>query len=393
MKGHFKKRGASWYFWIELDVGPDGARKQKSVGGFKTRKEAERAYADMRDEVRRGVYIEPSKLTLTRFLEDDWFPAIRVSVRPTTWEHYHRSFRNYIRPTIGRTLLPNVTPTRLNAFYADLLESGRCNPDASTPGLSPKTVKHVHTMLHKALEDAVRWGHLARNPVSLATPPQPRTPEMKVWTPEQLRAFLESQRSHRLYAAWLLIVTTGMRRGEVLGLSWDHVDLSRGRLSVVRSLTVVTYGRVEFSEPKTAKGRRSIALDPTTVAALKAHRKQQQAQQLAVGPLWQHTGLAFTREDGSPIHPHHFTRSFGVLAREAELPRIRLHDLRHSYATAALSAGIPAKVVSERLGHASVAITLDTYSHVNPEMQEEAAHTVARLILGNPSTASRRAHA
>ena len=315
------------------------------------------------------------------------YPA---SVRPTTWEHYNRSFRNYVRPSIGRTLLPNVTPARLNAFYADLLESGRCNGDTSTPGLSPKTVKHVHTMLHKALEDAVRWGHLARNPVSLATAPQPRTPEMKVWTPEQLRAFVDHARSDRLFAAWLLIVTTGMRRGEVLGLSWDHIDLSHGRLSVVRNLTVVRYERVEFSEPKTAKGRRSIALDGTTVAALKAHRKRQQEEQLTAGALWQNSGLVFCREDGTLIHPQRFTGWFRILGRDAELPRIRLHDLRHSYATAALSAGIPAKVVSERLGHASIAITLDTYSHVNPAMQEEAADTVARLILGDKTPSPRR---
>ena len=164
MKGHFKKRGASWYFWIELDPGPDGSRKQRSRGGFKTRKEAERAFAEFRDDIRRGTFVEPSKLTLSRFLEEEWFPGIRASVRPTTWEHYNRSFRNYVRPSIGRTLLPNLTPARLNAFYAELLESGRCNGDASTPGLSPKTVKHVHTMLHKALEDAVRWGHLAAQP-------------------------------------------------------------------------------------------------------------------------------------------------------------------------------------------------------------------------------------
>lgn len=390
MKGHFKKRGASWYFWIELEPGPNGARKQKSRGGFRTRKEAERAFAEVRDEVRRGMFVEPSKLTLSRFLEEEWFPGIRASVRPTTWEHYNRSFRNYVRPSLGRTLLPNVTPARLNAFYADLLESGRCNGDTSTPGLSPKTVKHVHTMLHKALEDAVRWGHLARNPVSLATPPQPRTPEMKVWTPEQLRAFVDHARSDRLFAAWLLIVTTGMRRGEVLGLSWDHVDLSRGRVSVVRNLTVVRYDRVEFSEPKTAKGRRSIALDRATVEALKAHRMRQQEDQLGAGSLWQNGGLVFSREDGSPIHPQRFTSWFRLLGRDAGLPRIRLHDLRHSYATAALSAGIPAKVVSERLGHASIAITLDTYSHVNPAMQEEAADTVARLILGDTSPTRRR---
>src|SRR5205814_5367946 len=132
-------------------------------------------------------------------------------------------------------------------------------------------------------------------------------PEMKVWTPEQLRVFVEQTRSHRLFAAWLLMVTTGMRRGEVLGLGWEHVDLRHARVSVVRNLTVVNYGRVEFSEPKTAKGRRSIALDPTTVGALKAHRKQQQEEQLVLGPLWPDNGLVFTRAAGSPIQPHRFS--------------------------------------------------------------------------------------
>lgn len=386
MKGHFRKRGNSWYFWAELDPGPDGERRQKSRGGFKTRKEAERAFAEFRDEVRRGDYVEPSKLTLNRFLDEEWFPSIRASVRPTTWEHYHRLFRNYLRPSFGRTLLPNVAPARLNTLYAELLERGRLNADTSTPGLAPKTVKNLHTMLHKALDDAVRWGHLARNPASRANPPKPRTPEMKVWTPEQLRVFIERAREHRLFAAWLLAVTTGMRRGEVLGLAWEHVDLRRGRLSVVRNLTVVDYHRVEFSEPKTAKGRRSIALDPATTAALKEHRKQQHEERLAAGPLWQDDGLVFTREDGSPIHPQRFSHWFEQLTRGAGLPRIRLHDLRHSYATAALSAGIHAKVVSERLGHASVAITLDTYSHVHPALEEEAANTVAGLILGDETS-------
>jgi integrase len=381
VKGHFRKRGASWYFWVELEPGPDGKRRQKSRGGFKTRKEAERAFAFLRDEVRRGTYVEPSKLTLNRFLHEEWFPSIRASVRPTTWQHYRWIFDAHIRASFGRTLLPNITAAKLNAFYADLLEHGRRN--GLTTELSPKSVRHVHTMLHKALHDAVRWGHLSTNPASLATPPRPRTPEMKVWTPEQMRAFLEYSARHRLFAAWLLISTTGMRRGEVLGLPWDHVDLKRGRVSVVRSLTVVRHDRIEFSEPKTAKGRRSLALDPATVAALKAHRQHQREERLAAGPIWQDAGLVFNREDGSPINPVRFTAWFGQLARDAELPKIRLHDLRHSYATAALSAGIAAKVVSERLGHASVAITLDTYSHVHPALQEEAAHTVARLILGN----------
>jgi integrase len=346
--------------------------------GFKTRKEAEHAFAELRDEVRRGVYTEPSKLSLSRYLEDEWLPSIRASVRPTTLRNYQGLYDAYVKPSFGRTQLVNVTPARLNSYYAELLASGR---HVGTGGLSPKTVRNLHSMLHKALGDAVRWGHLARNPVSLAEPPKPDTPQMKVWSPEQLRAFVEFTRRDRLAAAWLLLVTTGMRRGEVLGLGWDNVDLVNARVAVVRSLSVVDYHDVRFIQPKTAKGRRSVALDPTTVAALQAHRKRQFEERLQWGEVWNDTGLVFTRENGTAIHPERLTSWFEQLARDANLPKIRLHDLRHSYATAALTAGVPAKVVSERLGHASVMITLDTYSHILPSMQEDAASTVAKLIL------------
>jgi integrase len=378
VKGHFKKRGTSWYYWVELERGPGGERRQKSRGGFKTRKDAERAFGELRDEVRRGTYVEPSKLSLTRFLDEEWFPSIEASVRPTTLRNYRDLHEAYIKPAFGRTLLANVNPARLNAYYADLLASGRRVGDG---GLAPKTVRNVHSMLHKALTDAMRWGHLPRNPASLASPPKPGRPEMKVWSPEQLRQFVTSTREDRLAAAWLLLVTTGMRRGEVLGLTWDNVDFSNARLAVVQSLSVVNYHDVRLIQPKTTKGRRSIALDPTTIGALQAHRVRQAAERLAWGEGWNDSDLVFTRENGSLIHPQRMTSWFEQYARDANLPRIRLHDLRHSYATAALAAGVPAKVVSERLGHASVMITLDTYSHVLPSMQEDAASSVARLIL------------
>jgi len=208
------------------------------------------------------------------------------------------------------------------------------------------------------------------------------TPEMQVWSPQQLRTFLDHVRDDRLYAAWLLLATTGMRRGEVAGLRWVDVDLDAGRVSPRRPRVVVNH-EVIVSEPKTAKGRRSIALDPATVAALRDHRRWQLEDRLAVGPRWEDAGLVFTWPDGRPLHPERFSRWFEQHTRAAGLPKIRLHDVRHSYATAALAAGVPAKVVSERLGHANIAITMDTYSHVLPGLDAEAAGTVARLILGD----------
>jgi integrase len=194
-------------------------------------------------------------------------------------------------------------------------------------------------------------------------------------------------REDDLYAFWLLVTTTGMRRGELAGLRWADVDLEAGRLSV-RQPRVVVANMPQASEPKTARGRRSLALDPVTVAALRRHRARQLEHKLAVGARYQDSGLVFTWLDGSPIHPLRFSRWFEQHARRAGLPRIRLHDLRHSYASAALAAGVPAKVISERLGHATIAVTMDIYSHVLPGLDREAADTVARLILGGGSGVS-----
>jgi integrase len=248
--------------------------------------------------------------------------------------------------------------------------------------LASKTVRNIHGELHTALKDAVRRGYVPRNVAATVDLPKGMAPEMQVWSPAQLRAFLDHARQDRLYAAWLLFATTGMRRGEVAGLRWPDVDLDAGRVSPRRPRVVVNY-EVHVSEPKTAKGRRSMALDPATMAALRQHRARQAEERLAMGPRWHDSGLVFTWPDGRPLHPERFTKWFQQLARAAGLPRIRLHDVRHSYATAALSAGIPAKVVSERLGHANIAITMDTYSHVLPGLDAQAAGTVARLILGD----------
>ena len=381
MQGHFKKRGASWYFWVELERDLDGKRHQLSKGGFRTRKEAERAFAEVRDQIRQGAFVPPSKTTVESFLVGEWLPAIEASIRPSTHALYSRIVDAYVVPRIGPRRLGNVTPGQLNALYAALLVDGRRQVGGSRPaGLSPKMVRHVHTLLHKAFSDAVRWGSLARNPADRAEPPRPRTPEMKVWNLGELRRFLDEVAGDRLGPVWLLLATTGMRRGEVAGLRWSDVDLEGGRISVVQTHVIVNR-RIVVSEPKTVKGRRSIALDAATVASLRQFRVRQLEERLALGGTWSDTGLVVVHEDGTPINPRTLSSAFTRHSRAAGLPSIRLHDVRHSYATAALAAGIPAKIVSERLGHANIAITLDTYSHVLPNMQEKAAEQVAQLIL------------
>ncbi len=183
----------------------------------------------------------------------------------------------------------------------------------------------------------------------------------------------------------MLTATTGMRRGEILGLRWSDVDLEAGVASVVQTLAVVDY-HLTFSEPKTARGRRGVALDPVTVSAVRAHRARQAQERLVLGPAWRDTGLVFTAVDGSALHPERFSNWFEQHTTRAGSPRVRLHDLRHSYATLALSAGVHPKIVSERLGHSTVAITLDLSSHVTVGMQQEAAARIAELVFGDGAT-------
>jgi integrase len=378
MRGHIRKRGRNWC--VVVDVGRDqkGVRRQRWLSGFTTRAAAERALTETLARLHGGTDVEPSRQTISRFLSDEWLPAMKARLRDTTYESYRIIVESYLTPTIGGTRLQSLTPAALNAMYADLLAGGGRNGSA----LSPKSVRNVHIVAHKALADALRWGRVARNVADLADPPAIGRREMQIWSPAQLRQFLASAEGDRLYAAWLLLATSGMRRGEVLGLRWSDVDVAAARLSIVQSLVLVGY-EPRFSEPKTAKGRRSISLDPSTVAALRRHRRRQAEERLSWGPTYRDSDLVFTREDGSLTHPESFAGQFMRLAVRAGLPRIRLHDLRHSYATAALTAGIPTRVVSDRLGHATVGITLDTYSHVLPSVDREASERVAELILGN----------
>ena len=244
----------------------------------------------------------------------------------------------------------------------------------------------AHSTVQKALADAVRWGRLARNVADLADPPSAKAERdsrrgaMRTWSSEQLRAFLAHVAEDRLAALWHLAATTGMRRAELAGLRWQDVNLEAGRLAVSRGLVSVNYA---VTESGTKSGKvRVVDLDPATVAALREHRRAQAAERLALGAAYQDRGLVFCREDGEPVHPERLTVMFRRHVAAADLPPIRLHDLRHTHASLLMAAGVHPKVVQERLGHHSSAFTMDTYAHVGAGLQAQAAAAFADLLDG-----------
>jgi integrase len=252
-----------------------------------------------------GTYVAPQQLTVATYLVDHWFPAMEArGLRASTLARYETHVRCAIAPALGRLRLQALTPTHLNKLYRDLRAAGR----------APKTIRNVHGVLSKALADAERWGLVGRNSARLADVPPVTRPKLQVWAPEQTRAFLTAVSSDRLFAAWLLAATTGMRRGELLGLRWADVDLDAGVVRVTQA-RVRAGNQVVAGEPKTARGRRTIALDPATVAALRQHRKRQTEARLLAGPHDVDSDLVFTMPDGTPIHPNRFSLWFRTRAR------------------------------------------------------------------------------
>jgi integrase len=375
------RKNQRWYVDVDLPPGPDGKRRRRGVGGFKTKREAKAAEAEALRRIRDGVFVEPSRLTVGVYLTEMWLPSMVSQIRATTLGGYRHNVRAYIVPRLGDISLQRLTTARVGAFYGELVASGG---KGGRP-LSPKTVRYVHTTLRRALRDAMADGLVVRNVAAQARPPRARQVEMHTWTAAEVGTFLASAREDRLYAAWLLLATLGLRRGELLGLRWPDVDLITGRIAIRNTLVMVD-GKPIMAEPKTAKGRRSLMLAPQVLEAVRAHRAHQAAERLSWGVDYTDSGVVVTTEDGRPMHPETLSGLFVRQAKRVGLPPIRLHDLRHSVASILLAQGVHPKVVSEQLGHATIALTLDTYSHVIPSLQQEAAGVMAAAVLQPAAT-------
>ena len=416
MTGHPRKRGSSWEVVLELGRQPaqrcpacmatrgraggrllwsDKGRHEEcpACGGpledvtarrqivlpdrYRTKREAQGRLTRELQAGADGEFVEPSTLTVGEFLTKEWLPSLAAEeLAANTVLVYTVHVEQRIKPTLGSVLIQKLTTRDITAFATHMATHNGARGKILAPG----TRRQCLVVLKKALRAAVVAGYISHNPAHGVKLPKVRRREMRFWTAGELHTFLETTRSDRLYPLWRYLSQTGLRRGEALGLRLEALDLESGKVIIDRQRSKVGY-EVHEGPMKTDSCRR-ISLDRGTVAALREQLQRQLDDAQEWGEAWQATGHVFTREDGSPWHPDRITKLFDQAVKAAPVPRIRLHDLRHTWATIALLSGEHLKVVSERVGHKSVKTTLDVYSHVLPDMQEHAAERVAALVDG-----------
>jgi integrase len=334
----------------------------------KTRKDVQDKLNKALYEQKQGTLVTGPQRTLQVQLERWLEQVAKLTLRPNTYKGYRSAINCHLVPALGHIQLQKLTIGHLQAFYAE-----------KAAMLKPRSLAIMNAALSGALEDALKQGFVARNVAKLVDLPRVERYEGQVLTVEQAKKLLEAARGSRLDALLLVVVTTGLRRGEVVALRWNDIDLEKGVLQVRHTLARIAGRGLVEGEPKSKAGRRKIALSRVVIEALKAHRVRQLEARIKMGDRWKEGGLVFCNAHGTYFEPSHVWYLFKQLLKSAGLPDVRFHDLRHSAATVLLAAGVPLKVVSELLGHSSIAITADTYAHVLPEMQQEVVRKIDEL--------------
>ncbi len=352
-----------------------GKRRRKYFYG-QTAEQVQAAILRARADLAQGLPVVAERQTVEEFLGRWLEDSVKPSVRPLTYEQYRQHVKLYLAPLLGRHQLAKLAPQHVRAFIKRKLADG----------LSPRTVQLSLVILRRALGQAVKDGLVGRNVAKLADPPRWKRPEIKPWEPAEAARFLDAIRTERLEAAYLLALSLGLRRGEVLGLRWSDVDLEGKTVTISQALARVG-GKLEFIEPKSRQSRRTVPIHDGLVAALRNHRRRQFEERLAAGSRWHDGGLVFTTGIGTPLEPRALNEDFERVVMAAGLRRIRLHDLRHSCATFLLAQGVHPRVVMELLGHSQISLTMETYSHVLPDAMREAIGRMEAL-LGKAAAAS-----
>jgi len=378
MKGHIYKRAkGSWTLVYDLPTDTiTGKRRQKSQTVKGTKRDAERALREVLLSLEQGSYVKPNKLTVGEWL-DQWcesFVIMNTTLR--TYVSYRSIIDRHLKPGLGSIPLARLEPQQIQAYYADRLAKGRVDGKGS---LSNRSVLYHHRILSKALDQAIKMGLVVRNVAKLITPPRVARATINVLDAGEASKLLDIASNTMYYPLFTMLLYTGLRRGEAIALRWKNIDLLGLELNVVESAYRL---RKEFiiKEPKTLHSKRAVSLSPSLSALLREYREDQEFMRKQMGNPLTDEDFVFSWPDGRPLDPDVVTKAFHRIAGKAGLTNIRLHDLRHTHATLMLKAGVHPKVVSERLGHANIGITLDTYSHVLPGLQEAAAERFDRIF-------------
>jgi len=372
VRGHIRKRGKdSWQIAIYRGTDPNGKKLYDYHTVHGTKSQAAKKLTELLRQLDTGRYVEPSKESLAEYI-NRWLDQVRLTVKPRTHEYYAH-WCGRICEHIGHIPLDKLTGLQIQEGYNKLLKEG----------LSPNSVRGVHRSLRRALNQAVEWGVLLHNPALAAQPPKRQKVSFNTLTAEQVGQLLAAarvadKRSH-LYALYLTAITTGMREGELLGLRWQDIDLDRQIITI--NQTCIKGGtKPIFGEPKTDAGGRTVTIPASVVAAIKEHRRWQRAHRIALGPAYRDYDLVWPTGWGTPRTARRLIRNFKLLLQKAGLPDIRFHDLRHTHATLLLESGTHPKIVQERLGHSSIAVTMNLYTHVMPHLQRQTADDFEKML-------------
>jgi integrase len=361
------RRDGRWQ--ARMDLGwQDGRRVRKYFYG-RTFQEVSDLLLKARSDLRAGLPVHVEKQTVAQFL-DRWLEMVKPSVRPRTFQSYEILVKRHVVPELGRWKLDKLTPQHVQSALVR----------KSASGLSPQTVRHIRAILRIALNQAIKWGLIARNAASLTVAPKLVRKRFQSLSPEQARQLLDVAQGQRLEAVFTVALSLGLRMGEILGLRWQDVDLDRATLTVNQAIYRIAGKGLVAAEPKTERSGRALFLPDGVLRALRTHRKRQLEERLAAGSEWRDHALVFTSSIGTPLEPRNLFRAFKALLRKAGLPDFRFHDLRHSAASLLLAQGVPMRAVMELLGHSNIGTTADIYSHVMPAMMRDVAEKMDAIL-------------
>jgi len=384
MKGSIRQRSkGSWEIFYDMGADPvTGKRRQKSQTVKGTKRDAQRRLREVLLSIEQSSYVKPNKITLSEWLSQWLRDYVSMNTTDRTQESYSYIVEGHLIPSLGKVVLADLQPQDIQRYYAEKLNKGRTDGKG---GLSGRSVVYHHRILSKALDYAVKMGVVVRNVANLVEPPRVKKVTMNTLSTEEVTRFLEAAKETDYYVFFATLLYTGLRRGELLALRWRNLDLTKGNLTVVETAYKLCNGDYIIKEPKTAHSRRSVTLSTSLIELFRAYRIDQELLRIQLGVSLNADDFVFIRPDGSPLNPSAVSLAFRRIIHKAGLKDIRIHDLRHTHATLMLQAGVNPKVVSERLGHASISITLDIYSHVLPGMQEAAVEKFDKLFEADVS--------